>query len=589
MADPVTVAKSFILPTVGGDTGVWGGYTNLNWGVADIALGGTVSVSISGNSLLTSTQTQYTGYKFSGTLGAGSTINWPAFSGLAVIQNLTSGGFTISCGISGGGTRVAVVSGTTVPVWSDGSNFLQLALLPGGAPETGSGPLVLQISPQIITPNVSGFITLQGGVSGASVLTAPVSGGGTITFPAGSRTLADTLLDNVTLTGDVTNSGLATQVVNLSNVNNASLANSALASGYLTIGTTQISLGGVTSGVSGLTGLLFVPGGTVAASGLIVSGVSTIYTSGAASIYMASGSAINVSGTTFNLSGSSLIGTNTFVISGVTSLTTSGGTVINTGNNSTITGSGLVVSGVSTINGIPITGPLFQSTLPFIIVPTGTMAASGHVTFGTALPNAYANAYAYFPAGAIVSGASGTPQGWYFLQCSSTVSGQVYNNTYASGQPTIPASLTPFSTPSSGGYVATLTAQTAHQFTIPTGIINSRSTLRLVTSVSTAATSGTKSVSGIYGNTTFLAYTEANSGVSNIYATMDLSTNENAATQYATWSVFAGSSGAMIGGVGRTYGSVPSGVGTFGVSIQMSLPSDFVVLEHTVVELIKGP
>lgn len=599
MADPVTPAKGFTLPTVGGDTGVWGGYTNNNWGLLDTVLGGTVAVTISGNTLLTSTQTQNTGFNIVGSLGSIPNVLWPSFSGLVVIENNTTGGFSISCGISGGGLTILVASGTVVPVWSDGTNFLPLAALPGGAPETGTGPLVLQNSPEIITPAVSGFITLQGNVSGASVLTAPVSGGGTIVFPAGSKTLADTLLDNVTLTGDVINTGLTTQVVSLGHVTNASLANTALASGYLSIGSTTISLGGGTSGVSGLTGLAFALGGSVAntVSGLIVSGVGTLYTSGAASIYMGTGSSINVTGTTVNLSGSSLLGTGTFVISGVTTLAMSGAAALSLQNNSTvtlgsgttITGSGLVVSGVSTINGLPLEGPLFQSTLPLLLAPTGTMAASGHVTFGTALPFAYANAYAYFPSGAIVSGASGTAAGWYYLVCSSTVSGQVYNNTYTNGQPTIPASPTAFSTPSSGAYTGTVTGQTAYQFTIPVGAVTPRATLRLVAGMSTAATSGNKSVSGVYGGTSFLTYSEAASGVSNIYASMDLATNENSATQYAIWNVTAGSSGSAINGVGRTYGSVASGAQTFSINLQMGLPSDFVVLEHAVLELIKGP
>lgn len=68
--------------------------------------------------------------------------------------------------------------------------------------------------------------------------------------------------------------------------------------------------------------------------------------------------------------------------------------------------------------------------IPFAIANTGTMAANGAVTLGTALPNAYPNVYLFFPAGAVFAG---SPAGWYLTQMSSTTVGVVFNNLYVAG------------------------------------------------------------------------------------------------------------------------------------------------------------
>jgi len=125
MPDPTTPAKGLTQPQVGGDNNTWGGLINADLSLIDSALGGTVSVAISGNTTLTTSQVENTGYEFTGNLSAGATVTWPSFSGFAVIQNNTAGGFAITCGTTG--ETVVVANGTTLPVWSDGTNFLDLA------------------------------------------------------------------------------------------------------------------------------------------------------------------------------------------------------------------------------------------------------------------------------------------------------------------------------------------------------------------------------------------------------------------------------------------------------------------------------
>src|SRR5580700_7043241 len=128
MPDPTTPAKGLTQPTVGGDNNTWGGLLNADLALIDSALGGTLILSISGNTVLTTTQTRNTGYEFTGTLSGTTTVTWPSFYGFAAIQNGTTGGFDIVCGIFGG-SSVSILNGDTITIWSDGTNFL---LISGG-------------------------------------------------------------------------------------------------------------------------------------------------------------------------------------------------------------------------------------------------------------------------------------------------------------------------------------------------------------------------------------------------------------------------------------------------------------------------
>jgi hypothetical protein len=192
MPDPTTPAKGLTQPQVGGDNNTWGGLLNTNLSLIDSALGGNLSLSISGNTTLNPTQAQNGGYHFTGSLSGTATITFPTFSGQAAIRNSTTGGFSIVCGISG--ATVTVANGETVAIWSDGTDFIRLAASGGGIPipnsalanssvtiaghslslggsqtlaasdltngTTGSGAVVLAASPTITSPTVTGPLTL---------------------------------------------------------------------------------------------------------------------------------------------------------------------------------------------------------------------------------------------------------------------------------------------------------------------------------------------------------------------------------------------------------------------------------------------
>jgi hypothetical protein len=155
--DPLTPTKSLIQPTVDGDDDVWGIVLNETLDLIDSALGATLTLSISGTTILGGSQIENTGYKFTGSLSGGAIIEWPSFFGLAAIQNATSGGHSISCGVSDG-SFITVLSGEIVAIWSDGTNFYRLAQAGGGIGATGSGNVVLANSPTISSPTFSGIV-----------------------------------------------------------------------------------------------------------------------------------------------------------------------------------------------------------------------------------------------------------------------------------------------------------------------------------------------------------------------------------------------------------------------------------------------
>lgn len=80
--------------------------------------------------------------------------------------------------------------------------------------------------------------------------------------------------------------------------------------------------------------------------------------------------------------------------------------------------------------------PLIQTAIPMGVPSTGTLSAAGALSGITAAPSTYANCYMFFPANAI---ATVSAAGMYFVQMSSTTAGTVFQNTYTSGTPTVPA------------------------------------------------------------------------------------------------------------------------------------------------------
>lgn len=135
MTDPVTNNYSFPLPTVGGDTNVWGGV--LNNGViqgADNALGGILAVAMSSTDVtLTAAQFQNAVFVVTGVLTANVQLIIPlspnsatvACAGRFVVVNNTTGAFNVNVITAAvGSTGSQVQQGFAKFFYSDGTNVI---------------------------------------------------------------------------------------------------------------------------------------------------------------------------------------------------------------------------------------------------------------------------------------------------------------------------------------------------------------------------------------------------------------------------------------------------------------------------------
>jgi hypothetical protein len=127
------------------------------------------------------------------------------------------------------------------------------------------------------------------------------------------------------------------------------------------------------------------------------------------------------------------------------------------------------VLALNKINGYVQPFTLISTGIPFVLPSSGTMGNNGALTVTTAVPRQYPSAYVYLPANAI---SAGSAAGWYYAVFSSTAAATLYNNTYTSGTPVIPASPTAFVTTGSGAYVQTIASNiTGLSIPIPAGTL----------------------------------------------------------------------------------------------------------------------
>ena len=119
---------------------------------------------------------------------------------------------------------------------------------------------------------------------------------------------------------------------------------------------------------------------------------------------------------------------------------------------------GILNSGGSIIrsSNVPVTLALAQSAVPVGIAPTGTMAANGALTCGTALNLTYSSIWLYFPAGAVYAGSAA---GAYYTVMSSTTLGTVYDNVLGTATPYVPAAPVAIVAAGPGAYTG-ITAET---------------------------------------------------------------------------------------------------------------------------------
>lgn len=210
----LSTLRQLTLPTVGGDTGIWGGELNATINALDTILGGTVvlnSSTVGLNVTLSSSQCQLGRISYVNTSSQAAQLNIPASNGgfgEYLIQYANTGGttgnwLTVTAGSSGTGGLNALIGPFTNyglvnnrKVWVDGSNVFYSDHREGSimfgmdgvtnTPTSGSKPIVIVPHAFVITSwwavsnnaGSSGSLTIAA-FNGSILTGGTISAGGT--------------------------------------------------------------------------------------------------------------------------------------------------------------------------------------------------------------------------------------------------------------------------------------------------------------------------------------------------------------------------------------------------------------------------
>jgi len=148
MADTLTAFLSAVKQTIGGNRNTWGSILNANMDLIDAGVAGRHPVSTTGGTTtLLDTEWINRIIDVSGVLGSNAIIVMPNLSGWWLVNNATSGAFTLSFKTASGAAVVATQGGWNL-LWGNGSDVLKI------------GPSSLLFSSQFQAPD--GTVALPG-------------------------------------------------------------------------------------------------------------------------------------------------------------------------------------------------------------------------------------------------------------------------------------------------------------------------------------------------------------------------------------------------------------------------------------------
>ena len=223
------------------------------------------------------------------------------------------------------------------------------------------------------------------------------------------------------------------------------------------------------------------------------------------------------------------------------------------------------------------------SGIPVMVANSGTIATSGVVTLGTALPIAYRGCFMYFPASAVVGDATG---GIYYVDMdTSTTVGTVYagKNGVANGvtsafSPQIPSTLTAV-VGSNAGYTGSTTETNLINVAIPAGTIGNNGQVRVTVNWSTNSTAGAKTGKVYLGVTQVAqsaAYTTSTGG------TQMIGIRNRGVLNVQTARIIGGTSTGAA-----TVAAIDTSVATFvNISVTTAVATDNTIIDGYTVELL---
>lgn len=224
---------------------------------------------------------------------------------------------------------------------------------------------------------------------------------------------------------------------------------------------------------------------------------------------------------------------------------------------------------------------LSQSGIPFGKPSSGTMGNNGALSGLTAFLKTYSDGiYLYFPASAI---AAGSAAGWYWTVMSSTTAGTVYNNTYTSGQPSKPASPTPFVTTGPGAFTGVTVRVNGPQITIAGGSMGNNGQLEWQLFGIQNNSAGTKGINPSLGGTLVSGWAQTTSSSPN--SARWIARNCGAQNRQVFHDSYVGEPGYNAGSEGNI--SVDTSISqVVSVGMQATTATDWVVLTGHSIQLL---
>lgn len=186
-----TTNKGYILQAFGDNAGTWGDVLNDEMiKYVDLNLGGIKSQSLSNiNETLSASDSRNVIYRFTGTLTANVTVTLTSYVGFLIVENLTSGAFTVSVkNNSVNSTAATIEQGTRALLISDSANPSPPSLYGG-----------VKIISQTYTNLVNTFSAGSTGLTPSTATAGAVTLAGTLNVANGGTGLTTLTANNVIL------------------------------------------------------------------------------------------------------------------------------------------------------------------------------------------------------------------------------------------------------------------------------------------------------------------------------------------------------------------------------------------------------
>jgi hypothetical protein len=206
-----TPNKGYTIPTVNADLNIWGTENNNSWSLLDQNMGGTSTITLTGgNVIATSAQAGALIQNLTGTLTSAATYILPALGGFYMVENNTTGAFSVTIASSGGGKTFVITQGSVAWLVCDGTNIIpgnpdflsgESFVNVAGNANVNATPTQAQSLVQVLTGALTGNIqyilpaagraySIYNSTTGAFTVTIAGSGGGTtVTVPQGGQVL----------------------------------------------------------------------------------------------------------------------------------------------------------------------------------------------------------------------------------------------------------------------------------------------------------------------------------------------------------------------------------------------------------------